>query len=90
MLSLRRSALRLDEIMSLTLALRGACLQDFKSAATGVSAKAMRNELNAMIQKIDDADYRKVRCALFLPSAQLASSPRLSQIPSSRERQLTI
>ncbi|GJN88272.1 hypothetical protein Rhopal_001237-T1 [Rhodotorula paludigena] len=45
--------------MSLTLALRGTCLQDFKSAATGVSAKAMRNELNAMIQKIDDADYRK-------------------------------
>ncbi|CEQ43003.1 SPOSA6832_04869, partial [Sporobolomyces salmonicolor] len=36
-------------------------LQDFKTAATGVSAKAMRNELNAMIQKIDDAEYKKVR-----------------------------
>ncbi|KAG0656051.1 UTP-glucose-1-phosphate uridylyltransferase [Rhodotorula mucilaginosa] len=34
-------------------------LVDFKSAATGVSAKAMRNELNAMIQKIDDPDYKK-------------------------------
>lgn len=36
-------------------------LQDFKSAATGVSAKAMRNELNSMIQKIDDPEYKKVR-----------------------------
>lgn len=35
--------------------------QDFKSAATGVSAKAMRNELNAMIQGIDDPDFKKVR-----------------------------
>ena len=35
--------------------------QDFKSAATGVSAKAMRNELNSMIQKIDDPEYKKVR-----------------------------
>ncbi|GEM09002.1 UTP-glucose-1-phosphate uridylyltransferase [Rhodotorula toruloides] len=32
---------------------------DFKSAATGVSAKAMRNELNAMIQGIDDPDFKK-------------------------------
>ncbi|GAA6003513.1 hypothetical protein JCM5350_000900, partial [Sporobolomyces pararoseus] len=32
---------------------------DFKTAATGVSAKAMRNELNAMIQKIDDPEYKK-------------------------------
>ncbi|GAA5841596.1 hypothetical protein JCM11251_004226 [Rhodosporidiobolus azoricus] len=38
---------------------RGASAMDFKSAATGVSAKAMRNELNAMIQKIDDAEYKK-------------------------------
>ncbi|GAA5987915.1 hypothetical protein JCM11641_004580 [Rhodosporidiobolus odoratus] len=38
---------------------RGASAMDFKSAATGVSAKAMRNELNAMIQKIDDPEYRK-------------------------------
>jgi len=35
-------------------------IQDFKTAATGVSAKAMRNELNAMIQKIDDPEYKKV------------------------------
>jgi hypothetical protein len=39
-------------------------LQDFKSAATGVAAKAMRNELNAMIQKIDDPEYKKVRTGL--------------------------
>ncbi|GAA6054870.1 hypothetical protein JCM3770_004261 [Rhodotorula araucariae] len=38
---------------------RGHSAMDFKSAATGVSAKAMRNELNAMIQKIDDPDYKK-------------------------------
>ncbi|ORY54862.1 UTP-glucose-1-phosphate uridylyltransferase 2 [Leucosporidium creatinivorum] len=38
---------------------RGHSAMDFKSAATGVSAKAMRNELNAMIQKIDDPEYKK-------------------------------
>ncbi|KAM0792666.1 hypothetical protein ACM66B_002446 [Microbotryomycetes sp. NB124-2] len=38
---------------------RGASAMDFKSAATGVSAKAMRNELNAMIQRIEDPEYRK-------------------------------
>ncbi|GAA5822141.1 hypothetical protein JCM10212_000354 [Sporobolomyces blumeae] len=38
---------------------RGHSAMDFKTAATGVSAKAMRNELNAMIQKIDDPDYKK-------------------------------
>jgi hypothetical protein len=35
--------------------------QDFKSAATGVSAKAMRNEIKAMIDKIDDPEYKRVR-----------------------------
>ncbi|SGY67949.1 BQ5605_C004g02829 [Microbotryum silenes-dioicae] len=38
---------------------RGHSAMDFKSAATGVSAKAMRNELNSMIQKIDDPEYKK-------------------------------
>ncbi|KAJ8296198.1 putative UTP--glucose-1-phosphate uridylyltransferase [Rhodotorula toruloides] len=38
---------------------RGQTAMDFKSAATGVSAKAMRNELNAMIQGIDDPDFKK-------------------------------
>ncbi|GAA6024228.1 hypothetical protein JCM8202_001438 [Rhodotorula sphaerocarpa] len=38
---------------------RGHSAMDFKSAATGVSAKAMRNELNNMIQNIDDPDYKK-------------------------------
>lgn len=41
-------------------------LQDFKSAATGVAAKAMRNALNVMIQKIDDPEYKKV--CFLLPS----------------------
>ncbi|GAA5849486.1 hypothetical protein JCM3775_003209 [Rhodotorula graminis] len=38
---------------------RGHSAMDFKSAATGVSAKAMRNELNAMIQNIQDPEYKK-------------------------------
>lgn len=47
--------------------------QDFKSAATGVSAKAMRNELNAMIQGIDDPDFKKVRSLTVLPPFLLES-----------------
>jgi hypothetical protein len=36
-------------------------LQDFKSAATGVAAKAMRNELNRMVQDItDDPEFKNV------------------------------
>ncbi len=35
--------------------------QDFKSATTGVAAKAMRNELNALVSGIDDPAVRKVR-----------------------------
>jgi hypothetical protein len=50
--------------------------QDFKSAATGVSAKAMRNELNSMIQSIDDAEYKKVRLRLPLPPSLSARRER--------------
>ncbi|KEI42794.1 uncharacterized protein L969DRAFT_84680 [Mixia osmundae IAM 14324] len=32
---------------------------DFKSATTGVAAKAMRNELNALVQKIDDPQVKR-------------------------------
>lgn len=35
--------------------------QDFKSATTGVAAKAMRNELNKMVAGIEDPVARKVR-----------------------------
>ncbi|KAM0752547.1 UTP-glucose-1-phosphate uridylyltransferase 2 [Meredithblackwellia eburnea MCA 4105] len=38
---------------------RGHSAMDFKTAATGVAAKAMRNELNNMIQKIDEPEYKK-------------------------------
>lgn len=35
-------------------------MQDFKSATTGVSAKAMRNELNRMVQGVEDPAKKKV------------------------------
>lgn len=34
--------------------------QDFKSATTGVAAKAMRNELNNLVAGIEDPVARKV------------------------------
>ncbi len=40
--------------------------QDFKSATTGVAAKAMRNELNALVSGIDDPAVRKVGILLSL------------------------
>lgn len=39
---------------------RGASHIDFKSATTGVAAKAMRNELNNMVAEIQDSGARKV------------------------------
>lgn len=39
---------------------RGASHIDFKSATTGVAAKAMRNELNKMVGEIEDDAARKV------------------------------
>ncbi|CDU22425.1 probable UTP-glucose-1-phosphate uridylyltransferase [Sporisorium scitamineum] len=38
---------------------RGASHIDFKSATTGVAAKAMRNEINALVSGIDDPAVRK-------------------------------
>ncbi|UTT88570.1 hypothetical protein NDA17_000084 [Ustilago hordei] len=38
---------------------RGASHIDFKSATTGVAAKAMRNELNGLVAGIDDPAVRK-------------------------------
>lgn len=35
-------------------------MQDFKSATTGVAAKAMRNELNKMVQGVQDPAQKKV------------------------------
>jgi hypothetical protein len=36
-------------------------LQDFRSATTGVAAKAMRNELNNMVNGVSDPSAKKVR-----------------------------
>lgn len=38
---------------------RGASHIDFKSATTGVAAKAMRNELNKMVAEVQDPAARK-------------------------------
>lgn len=45
--------------------------QDFKSATTGVAAKAMRNELNRMIQGIpaEEGEYKKARSFVLLASS---------------------
>jgi UTP--glucose-1-phosphate uridylyltransferase len=40
-------------------------MQDFKSATTGVAAKAMRNELNKMVQGVQDPAQKKVRLTLL-------------------------
>ena len=45
--------------------------QDFKSAATGVTAKAMRAELNKLVQGIDpkERDYKSVSL-VYSPSVR--------------------
>ncbi|KAJ8463030.1 hypothetical protein ONZ51_g10525 [Trametes cubensis] len=40
---------------------RGASHIDFKTATTGVAAKAMRNELSALVNTVKDPETRKVR-----------------------------
>lgn len=40
---------------------RGASHIDFKTATTGVAAKAMRNELSALVSTVSDPPTRKVR-----------------------------
>lgn len=44
---------------------RHATLQDFKSATTGVASKAMRNEINNMIQGVENAQQRKASIVLL-------------------------
>ena len=46
---------------------RGASHIDFKTATTGVAAKAMRNELSALVNTVKDPDTRKVRIFRLLP-----------------------
>lgn len=50
------------------LLVRFAAKQDFKSATTGVAAKAMRNELNALVSGIDDPAVRKVSLLSLRPT----------------------
>ena len=40
---------------------RGASPIDFKTSTTGVAAKAMRNELSALVTTVKDSETRKVR-----------------------------
>ena len=50
---------------------RGQSQLDFKTATTGVAAKAMRNELSNLVRSVSDAQTKKVRslslCPLSLP-----------------------
>ena len=39
---------------------RGKSHMDFKAATTGIAAKAMRNELSALVQTVHDPDVRAV------------------------------
>ena len=40
---------------------RGTSHIDFKTATTGVAAKAMRNELSSLVNTVKDPETRKVR-----------------------------
>lgn len=60
------------------LLVRFAAKQDFKSATTGVAAKAMRNELNALVSGIDDPAVRKVSLLLSAPLGLLSRNPPIS------------
>ena len=50
--------------------LRGQSQMDFKTATTGVVAKAMRNELSRLVSTVEDPQSKKVRilCFLYLSS----------------------
>ena len=44
---------------------RGASHIDFKTSTTGVAAKAMRNELSALVNTVQESETKKVRASLF-------------------------
>ena len=50
---------------SLHARVRGASHIDFKTSTTGVAAKAMRNELSALVNTVKDPETRKVRLHPF-------------------------
>ena len=45
---------------------RGASHIDFKTATTGVAAKAMRNEISRLVATVEDPQTKKVRSAVHL------------------------
>ena len=45
--------------------LRGQSQMDFKTATTGVAAKAMRNELSALVNTVQESETKKVCASLF-------------------------
>lgn len=42
---------------------RGTSHIDFKTATTGVAAKAMRNEISALVKSVKDPETKRVRSA---------------------------
>lgn len=59
--SLSMSASLMPRSDSYNARVRGASHIDFKTATTGVAAKAMRNELSALVSTVSDPPTRKVR-----------------------------
>ena len=45
---------------------RGASHIDFKTATTGVAAKAMRNEISRLVATVEDPQTKKVRSVVLL------------------------
>lgn len=50
---------------SFNVRVRGASHIDFKTSTTGVAAKAMRNELSALVNTVKELETRKVRVTLL-------------------------
>jgi UTP--glucose-1-phosphate uridylyltransferase len=40
---------------------------DFKTATTGISAKAMRNDISHLVGTVEDPATKRVRIGLLLP-----------------------
>lgn len=59
-------------------------LQDFKSATTGVAAKAMRNELTRMVAGVQDPAQKKVSLTSG-PASVSAALSQLRPVPGQRE-----
>lgn len=74
---------------SFNVRVRGASHIDFKTSTTGVAAKAMRNELSALVNTVKELETRKVRVCHSIfshlsPNVEIASHSRLSTLRCSR------